>query len=133
MLKAVLHALVSSETSATPFLVVLGIPVWDDTLWNSASIRGHVNMTTLIRIPTGHMRFVPAHRRSDDVTAALPPANKWLVELVLISNEAGRERYLDLSRIHRILAPTIQIVCHTNPAQPTFFPSKMFTSTRALP
>ncbi len=67
---------------------------------------GHVNMTTLIRIPTGHMRFVPAHRQSDDATQALPP-DKWQVELLLISNEAGRERYLDQSRIHKILAPVI--------------------------
>ncbi len=110
MLKAVLHALVSSETRATPFLVFLVLFVWDDTPWNSASIRGHVNMTILIRIPTGHMRFVPAHRQSDDVAATLLPA-KWPVELVLISNEAGRERYLDQSRIHRILAPAIQVVC----------------------
>ena len=100
-LKAVLHALVSSETSATPFLIVLVLPIFDDTPWNSASIRGHVNMTTLIRIPTGHMRSVPAYRQSDDVTAALPTV-KWPVELSLISNEAGRERYLDQSRIHRI-------------------------------
>jgi hypothetical protein len=55
------------------------------------------------------------------------------VELVLISNEAGRERFLDQSRIHRILAPTIQVVCHVTPAQTTFFPSKIFTSTGALP
>jgi hypothetical protein len=37
MLKAVLHAL----ASYTPFLAVLILPVWDDTPWNSAAIRGH--------------------------------------------------------------------------------------------
>jgi len=131
MLKAALHAFISSETSATPFLVVLVLPIWDDTPWNSASIRGQVNMTTLIRIPTGHMHFVPAHRQSDDVTATLPPA-KWPVELILISNEAGREKYLDHSRIHRILVPVIQVVCHMTPAQTMFFPPKIFTSTGAL-
>jgi hypothetical protein len=31
LLKADLHAHVSSETSATPFLVVLVLPIWDDT------------------------------------------------------------------------------------------------------
>jgi hypothetical protein len=112
-------------------LVVLVLPIWDDTPWNSASIRDHVNMTTLIRIPTGHMRFVPAHRQSDDVTATLLPA-KMPVELVLISNEAGRERYLDQTRIHKILAPVIQVVCHMTPAQTTCFPPKIFTSTGAL-
>jgi hypothetical protein len=99
--------------------------------WNSASIRGQNNMTTLIRIPSGHMRFVPAHRQSDDITAALSPA-KSPVELALISNEAGRERDLDHSRINMILAPAIQAVCHQTPAQTKFFPPKTFTSTGAI-
>ncbi len=70
MLKAVLHALAC---------VVVLVLVWDDTLWNSASNRGHSNMPTLIRILAGHMRFIPAHRQSDDMTATLSPA-KWQVE-----------------------------------------------------
>ena len=61
MLKAVLHALASSQSPNTPFLVVLILQVWEDTPWNSPAIRGHHNMSTLIRIPAGHMRFVPAH------------------------------------------------------------------------
>ena len=44
MLKASLHALDSSEMQDTPFLVVLILPIWDDTPWNSAAIRGHHNM-----------------------------------------------------------------------------------------
>jgi hypothetical protein len=36
MLKAVLHALASSESSETSFMVVLIHPVWDDAPWNSA-------------------------------------------------------------------------------------------------
>ncbi len=63
-------------------------------------------MTTLIRIPTSHVRFVPAHRQSDDIMATLLPA-KCLVKLVLMSNVTGREKYLDHSRIHMILAPAI--------------------------
>jgi hypothetical protein len=31
MLKAVLHALSSSEAQDTPFLVVLILPIWEDT------------------------------------------------------------------------------------------------------
>ena len=89
MLKAVLHALSSSEMQATSFLVVLILPVWDDTPWNSAAIHGHHNMSTLIRIPAGQMRFVPAHKQSDEPNPALSPA-KWPVELVLIANEKGR-------------------------------------------
>ena len=118
--------------AASPAIYLLGSALDVATPWNSASIRSHSNITTLIRIPTGHMRFVPAHRQYDDMTAALPPA-KWPVELVLVSNEAGREKYLDQSRIHRILAPAIRAVCHMAPAQIKFFPPKTFTSTRALP
>ncbi len=51
-------------------------------------------MSTLIRIRTGHMRSVIAHRQSDDMTATLSAA-KWLAELVLVSNKTGREKYLD--------------------------------------
>ena len=89
-------------------------------------------MSTLIRIPTGHMKFVPTHRQSDGMTATLPPA-KWLVEMVLISNEAGREKFLDHAKIHRILALAIQDVCHKTPASAKFFPRTDNTSLRALP
>jgi hypothetical protein len=106
MLKAVIHALASSESNESSFHGVLIFLVCDDTPWNSTSIRGHSNMSTLIRIPAGHMRFVPSHRQSEDVTAILSPA-KWLVELVLISNAASRERYLDQSRIYGVLAHAI--------------------------
>ena len=87
---------------------------------------------TLIRIPIGHMRFVLAHRQSVDMTATLPPA-KWLVELVLISNKAGREKYLDLASIHKILSSAIQDVCHMTPALTKFFPRTNNTSPGALP
>ena len=71
MRKAVLHALVSLELPNTPFLVVLILPVWEDTPWNSAAIRGQHNMSTLIRIPAGHMRFVLAYKESDEATPVL--------------------------------------------------------------
>jgi hypothetical protein len=108
MLKVVLHALASSEAQDTPFLAVMILPVWEDTPWNSAAIRGHHNMSTLIRIPAGHMRFVPAHKQTDEVTPILSPA-KWPVEFVLIANSRGRESFLDHERIHRILCPAIPI------------------------
>ena len=62
MLKAVLHALASSKTTYTHFLMVLILRVWENTPRNSAAIRGYHNMSTLIHIPAGHMRFVPAHK-----------------------------------------------------------------------
>jgi hypothetical protein len=89
-------------------------------------------MANLILIPAGHMRFVPAHRQTDDMTATLSPT-KWPMEIVLISNAVGRERYLDQSWIHGILAPTIQAVCHMTTTQAKFFPLPDTTSTGAFP
>jgi len=83
MLKAVLYALASSECTEISFQVTLTLPVWEDTLWNSAAIRVHGNMSTLLQIPAGHIRFVPAHKQSDDVTYDLSPA-KLPMEFVLI-------------------------------------------------
>ncbi len=86
------------------------LPVWEDTPWSSTSIRGHPNMEILIQILTGHMRFVPAHKQTYGDTTSLTPAN-WPVELVLISNEAGKQQFLDWDRITQILAPAIRRVC----------------------
>ncbi len=69
MLKAVINALASYEDKGTPFLVV-----WDDSPYTSSAFRGHINMSTLIYIPAGHMRFVPAHKQSDGATSDLSPA-----------------------------------------------------------
>ena len=73
MLKVVLYALSSSEVQDTPFLVVLRLPVWEDTPRNSAAIRGHHNMSTLIWMPAGHIRFVSAHKQSDKTNPILFP------------------------------------------------------------
>ncbi len=51
---------------------------------------------------TTYMRFVPAHKQTYGDTASLTPA-KWPVELVLISNEAGKQQFLDRERITHIL------------------------------
>ncbi len=75
MLKTFLHVLASSESPDTPFLVVLILPFVEDTPWNSAAIRGHHIMFTLIRIPAGHVRFIPVHKQSNEATLALSPAN----------------------------------------------------------
>jgi hypothetical protein len=74
MLKAVLHALSSLKSTDTSFLVFLILPVWDDTPWNSAANCDHHNMSSLIWIPSGNMRFVPAHKQSDEATLVLFPA-----------------------------------------------------------
>jgi hypothetical protein len=92
MLKAVLHALTSSDSQDTPFIVVLILPVWEDTPWNSADIRGRHNMSTLVRILAGHMRFVSFHKQSDEATPVLSSA-KWPVEFVLIAISKGREPF----------------------------------------
>jgi hypothetical protein len=82
------------------------LPVWDDSPWTSIAIRGHTNMSTLIRIPSGHMHFVPANKQTDETSIELKPA-KWQVELVLIANDMGREVYLDNERIQTILSLAI--------------------------
>ena len=92
-------------------------------------------MTTLIHIPKGRMRFVPAEKQTDEFSMELKPA-KWPVELVLISNDMGREVYLDTERIRTILSPTIQAICRLKPEETTFFPPPlhlMCTTTLRTP
>ena len=84
--------------------------------------RGNHNMSTLIRIPAGHMRFVPAHKQSNESNSILSPA-KWPVELVLISNENCRETFICHDRIQRILTPAIQATCLLIAAQTLYFPT----------
>jgi len=131
MRKAVMHALSSSEDTTTPFLVVLVLPVWENTPWTSAGIRNHRNLETLIQIPTGHMRFVPAHKQTDNCTAELSPAI-WPVELVRISNQEVRNRFVSTDRITHILAPALQKVCQMTAEQIKFFPNKRTTKERSI-
>jgi hypothetical protein len=107
VLKAVLHALDSFECTEAPFMVVMILPAWIDTPWNSTAVRDHGNQPTLIHIPAGHMRFVPANNQSDGATCDLSPA-KWPVEIFLIANVKGREVFLSHDRIQTILALAIQ-------------------------
>ena len=122
MRKTILHALASSTNTMTPFLVVMVLPVWEDTPWYLAAIRSHHNLETLIQIPAGHLRFVPAHKQSDRDTTSLPPA-KWPVELVLISNEESRNQFVNRDHIHQILAPALRSTCQISTDQLRFFPN----------
>jgi hypothetical protein len=101
------------------------LPVCDDSPWTSDAIRGHTNMSTLIHIPTGHMRFVPAEKQTDEPSLELKPA-KWLVELVLIASDMGREIYLDNGKIHTILSPVIRDICRLTHEETTFFPPPFY-------
>ena len=121
MLKAVLQALASSEHTKTPFLVVMVLPIWDDSPWTSEAIRGHHNISTLIQIPSGHIRFGPAHKQANDESMELKPA-KWHVELVFIANAMGREAYLSNHRIQTILSLAIQATCRLKPEEAIVFP-----------
>ena len=78
-------------------------------------------MSTLIRIPSGYMRFVPANKQTDDESTELKPA-KWPVELILIANDLGREAYLDETRIRNILSPAIVRTCRLKPEDINLFP-----------
>jgi len=120
MLNAVLHALASFECTKNPFLAVVILPVWDDTPCNSSAVRGQGYMSTLIHIPAGHMRFVLPHKQSDGATSKLSPA-EWPVKLDLIANEKGRDAFLNIDRIQKILAPATQDTCCLTPAETLFF------------
>ena len=65
------------------------------------------------------MRFVPAHKQSDEATNDLSPA-KFPVELFLITNEKEREAFLSHSRIQSILFPAIHATCRLTHAQTDF-------------
>jgi len=79
-------------------------------------------MSTLIRIPMGYMRFVPAYRQSDEATADLSPA-KWKVGLIIIANAKRPGALLTHDRIQSILAPTVQATCRLKPEETLFFPT----------
>jgi hypothetical protein len=132
MRKAILHALASSTDTTTPFLVVMVLPGWEGTPWYSAAIRSHHSMETLIQIPAGHMRFVPAHKQSDIGTDSFSRA-KWPVELVLISNEEGRNQFVNTERIHQILGPALCNTCQTTTEQLRFFPNTRETRGQPTP
>ena len=83
-------------------------------------------MSTLIRIPAGHMRFVPAHKQADEATPTLHPA-KWPVEFFLIANPSGREAFLSHDRINQIMCPTIRATCALAQEHTQFFPSPPLT------
>jgi hypothetical protein len=63
-------------------------------------------MSILIRVPAGHMRFVPVHKQSDEAAPSLSPA-KWPVEFVLVANAKGRDTFLCHDRVNQILSPAI--------------------------
>ena len=122
MLKAVLHALACSKCADTPSLVVMILPVWDVTPWNSTVFRGYDRMATLIHIPKEHMRFVPAQRQYDEATADLTP-HKWPVEFVFTANATLRGAFLCHDRIQSIIAPAIRATCRLKPEETLFLPT----------
>jgi len=89
-------------------------------------------MSTFIRISTGHVRFVPAHKQADDASMEVTPA-KWPVELVLIANAMGREAYLNNNRIQTFLAPAIQATCRLTPEETIFFPPPLYPKHTTSP
>jgi hypothetical protein len=82
-------------------------------------------MSTLIQIPAGHMRFVPAHKQADEATPVLSHV-KWPMELVLIANDKGQETFVSNDRIHQIPSPAIQATCLLTPAHPLIFSNPPF-------
>ena len=56
-------------------------------------------------------------------TQPLYRRKKWLVELVIISNEAGRNQFVSMDRINQFLAPSLRNVCQMSTEQIKFFPN----------
>jgi len=79
-------------------------------------------MSTLIKIPAGHMQFVPAHKQSNEANL-IHSTEKWPVELVLIANDKGRETFVCHDRIQQILNPAIQATCLLTAAHTFFSPT----------
>jgi hypothetical protein len=69
-----------------------------------------------MHILAGHVRFVPAHRQSDNATSSLSPA-KWPVEFVLVFKETDRGAFVSHDRIITIIAPAIQATGRLIPAK----------------
>ena len=67
------------------------------------------------------MRLVPTYKQSEGTADTLTPA-KWPMELILISNEEGKIRFLNMKLVNEILAPAIRRVCQMTEAETTFFP-----------
>jgi hypothetical protein len=68
------------------------------------------------------MRFVPAHKQSDEANPVYSHAN-WPVEFVLIVNDKDRETFVCHDRIQQILSPAIQATCLLTAAQKLLFPT----------
>ncbi len=69
------------------------------------------------------MRFIPAHKQTNGDTAPLEAA-KLTVELVLISNTSSMEQFVNMDRIHQVLAPALCTACQMTPEQVNFFPAR---------
>ncbi len=86
-------------------------------------IRNQRNVETLVQIPAGHMRFIPAHKQTDGDIASLAAA-KWSVDLVLISNATCKEHFVNMDRIHQVLAPALCSACQMTSEHINFFPAR---------
>jgi hypothetical protein len=70
------------------------------------------------------MRLIPAHKQTDVDTATPLEAAKWPVELVLISNASGKERFVNMDRTNQVLAPALCTACQLTPEHVSFFPAR---------
>ncbi len=77
MLKAIPHALASSESPNTPFLVVSIYRVCENSPRNSAAIRCQHNMSTLIRIPEVTRGLFPHINNPTRPHLSSPLQNGW--------------------------------------------------------
>ncbi len=112
MCKAVLHALASSTISPSPLLVIFILPACEDSQLRTQSILSHPNTIILAHIQANELKFVPTHKQLDaDLDILLLRPADWLVDLVIVANEAGHQSYLHHDSLQHILVPGTLQAC----------------------
>ncbi len=133
MRQTVLHALASSTISPSPLLVVFILPAWESSPWRTHSILLHPNTTILAHLQANQLKFIPTHKQLDadlDISL-LRPAN-WLVDIVIVANEAGRKSYLHHDSLQHTLIPGILQSCQDPTQTVTLFPTTILPTQTPL-
>jgi hypothetical protein len=110
--KAVRHAIACSIASPSPLIVVFILPAWEDSPWRTQSILSHPNLPIIANLQAHQLKFVPTHKQLDaDLDITRLRHADWLVDVVMVANEEGRQAYLHYDRLQHILIPGILQSC----------------------
>ena len=95
--KAVRWALASADQEYTPFLAIMVPPKWNGTAYQQ--YQGSKNYHHLVTIPRDQFKFKSATHWQEIQEYRGHP--KWDVNLVIIANSAGMQRYYNHNRIQK--------------------------------